>query len=177
MSLSGNTPADGGRRPRSRFADAIVRGRRLVVLLTLALTVAAVPGALRLRVNADFVTYLSADNPVVRAYHYVARVFGGNETGVVLLTAPDVYRPDVVALIDSLTSAYESIDGVAYATSLANTLEFSATAWGIEVGRLIRRHAIPTAPGELDALRQRVGALFGRLDDVDQLYLRVKASF
>jgi predicted RND superfamily exporter protein len=125
-------------------------------LLTLALTVAAVPGALRLRVNADFVTYLSADNPVVRAYHYVAKVFGGNETGVVLLTAPDVYRPDVLALIDSLTVAYESIDGVAYATSLANTLDFAATEWGVEVGRLIRRGAIPTAPSELDALRQRI---------------------
>jgi predicted RND superfamily exporter protein len=153
-----------------RFADAIVRRRRIVVWLTLALTVAAVPGALRLRVNADFVTYLSADNPVVRVYHHVADVFGGNETGMVLLTAPDVYRPDVLALIDSLTSAYESIDGVAYVTSLANTLDFAATEWGVEVGRLIRRGAIPTAPSELEALRHRVGVnprLVGNLVSAD----------
>ncbi|NIU77045.1 MAG: hypothetical protein GWN71_26870, partial [Gammaproteobacteria bacterium] len=45
--------------------------------LAAAMVAVAVLGATRIRLNADFVSYLSAEDPLVQAYHYVARTFGG----------------------------------------------------------------------------------------------------
>jgi uncharacterized protein len=141
-----------------RFAGGVIRRRRVVVVGTVLLVAAAGVAAARVRLNADFVTYLNAGNPLVRAYNYVGEVFGGNETGVVLVTAPDIFQPEVLSLIQELTELYQTLEGIEYATSLTNTLEFTATEWGVEVGRLVRRDALPATAAEVDVLRRRVQA-------------------
>jgi predicted RND superfamily exporter protein len=60
------------REGHARFAEMIVKRRRAVVVITLLLAAVAAVGAMRVRLNADFVTYLNAGNPLVRAYRYVS---------------------------------------------------------------------------------------------------------
>jgi predicted RND superfamily exporter protein len=171
------TESDGA---HGSFTQLVIRRRGVVLTVTLLLVGVAALAATRVRLNADFVTYLNAKNPLVRAYNYVGDVFGGNETGMVLVTAPDVYQPAVLLLLDELTEAYQAIDGVDYATSLTNTLEFAGTEWGIEVGRLFRRDALPATEGELAELRRRVGAnprISGNLVSADGTLAAIQLRF
>jgi predicted RND superfamily exporter protein len=163
-----------------RFTEWVIRRRGVVLTVALLLMAVAGLAATRVRLNADFVTYLNAKTPLVRAYNYVRDVFGGNETGIVLVTAPDVYQPEVLSLVDELTDAYQAIDGVDYATSLTNTLEFAGTEWGIEVGRLVRRDALPATGAELAELRRRVGAnprISGNLVSADGTLAAIQLRF
>lgn len=179
-------PEDGGQAGREsrgalgRFTELVIRRRGIVVVVTVLLTAAAGLAATRVRLNADFVTYLNARDPLVRAYHYVGDVFGGNETGMVLVTAPDVYQPDVLSLIEELTETYQTLEGIEYATGLTNTLEFTATEWGVEVGRLVRRDALPATAPEVAALRRRVEAnprLSGNLVSTDGTLAAIQLRF
>ncbi len=163
-----------------RFTRWVIRRRGIVVVVTLLLTAAAGLAATRVRLNADFVTYLNAKDPLVRAYNSVGEVFGGNETGMVLVTAPDVYQPDVLSLIEELTETYQAVEGIEYATGLTNTLEFTATEWGVEVGRLVRRDALPATAAEVAALRHRVEAnprLSGNLVSTDGTLAAIQLRF
>jgi predicted RND superfamily exporter protein len=163
-----------------RFTELVIRRRGIVVVVTLLLMAAAGLAATRVRLNADFVTYLNAKDPLVRAYNYVGEVFGGNETGMVLVTASDIYQPEVLSLIDELTETYQTVEGIEYATGLTNTLEFTATEWGVEVGRLVRRDALPATAAEVAALRRRVEAnprLSGNLVSKDGTLAAIQLRF
>lgn len=155
-SRDGEQGAVGSGGGHGRFMSLIIRRRGVVAAIALLLTAAAGVAATRVRLNADFVTYLNAGNPMVRAYRYVGDVFGGNELGMALITAPDIYQPEVLSLISELTEVYRETEGIEYATGLTNALDFTATEWGVEVGRLVRRDALPATPEELADLRRRV---------------------
>lgn len=139
-----------------RLARVIIAKRRWVIGLVLATTVVAAYGATKVRLNADFSTYLSQSDPLVRAYNYIGDTFGGNSIGLVLVTAPDVFDPEVVSAIDRLTEAYRKVEGIAYVTSLTNVVDFRGVEGGIEVGRLVSRSALPRSAEEAAALRARV---------------------
>ena len=141
-----------------KLAGRVVRARRTVIVAVSLLTVVAGFGATKLRLNADFSTYLNASDPLVQAYNDVGERFAGNSIGVVLVTAPDVFAPDVLSLIDRLTKAYRSVDGIAYTVSLTNVVDFTATDWGLEVGRLVAPGALPQTPGDVARLKERVTA-------------------
>jgi hypothetical protein len=51
-----------------RFTESVIRQRRVVVLITLALPIAAGLATMRISLKGDFVTYLNAKNPDVRAW-------------------------------------------------------------------------------------------------------------
>ncbi|NIS63892.1 MAG: hypothetical protein GTO05_01850, partial [Gemmatimonadales bacterium] len=102
------------------------------------------------------------------------------ETGMVLVTAPDVFQPEVLSLIDELTENYQKTEGIEYATGLTNTLEFTATDWGVEVGRLVRRDALPATATEVAALRRRVEAnprLSGNVVSTDGTLAAIQLRF
>ncbi|MFQ6047238.1 MAG: RND family transporter, partial [Gemmatimonadales bacterium] len=97
-----------------------------------------------------------------------------------LVTAPDVYQPEVLSLINELTEAYQKIEGIEYATGLTNTLEFTATEWGVEVGRLVRQDELPKTATEAMALRRRVEAnprLSGNLVSSDGTLAAIQLRF
>jgi uncharacterized protein len=139
-----------------RLADIIIARRRWVVGVVLALTATAGYGLTKVQLNADFATYLKQSNPLVQAYNYIGDTFGGNSIGLVLVTAPDVFEPEVVDAIDRLTEAYRDIEGIGYVTSLTNVVDFRKVEGGIEVGRLVAKGQLPRTEEESRALRARV---------------------
>ncbi len=139
-----------------RLAQGVVRRRRIVIGLVVAATLVAGYGASRVRLNADFSTYLEESDPLVRAYNYIGKTFAGNSTGIVLVTAPDVFDPEVLGLLDRLTEAYREVDGISYVTSLSNVVDFRKTEWGIEVGRLLPSGSPPETRAAADSLRAYV---------------------
>lgn len=138
------------------LAETVIARRRWVLGLVLAITAVTGYGATKVRLNADFATYLNQKNPLVRAYNYIGETFGGNSVGLVLVTAPDVFQPDVLRAIDRLTDAYRDVEGIAYVTSLTNVVDFRSVDGGIEVGRLVGGRELPRTPEEVAELRGRV---------------------
>ncbi|GMR12149.1 MAG: hypothetical protein BMS9Abin29_0337 [Gemmatimonadota bacterium] len=139
-----------------RLADIIILRRRWVVSVVLAVTAVAGYGLTKIQLNADFSTYLRQSSPLVRAYNYIGDAFGGNSIGLVLVTAPDVFEPEVVGAIDRLTAAYRNVDGIAYVTSVTNVVDFRKVEGGIEVGRLVARGELPRTEEDSGRLRTRV---------------------
>ena len=139
-----------------RLADIMIARRRWVVSVVLAVTAVAGYGLTKIQLNADFATYLRQSNTLVQAYNYIGDTFGGNSMGLVLVTAPDVFEPEVVDAIDRLTEAYRDVDGIAYVTSLTNVVDFRKVEGGIEVGRLVARDELPRTEEESRRLRTRV---------------------
>ena len=143
------------------LADSAIRRRRVVILAVAALTLLAAYGATKVRLNADFSTYLDESTPLVQAYNYVGETFAGNSIGMVLVTAPDVFAPDVLGLMDRLTVAYGDVEGIEYVTSLTDVIDFKKTEWGLDVGPLI-------SPGQLPRTRQAADSLKARVMEKDR---------
>lgn len=137
------------------LAKVAIQRRRVVLAVAGALTVVAAFGVARLKLNADFSTYLDARDPLVRTYNYVGDEFAGNATGLVLVTAPDVFTPEVLRTVDTLTNAYRNVEGVTAVTSLSNALDFRKTDWGLEVGRLLAQ-GLPQDSAAAAAFRDHV---------------------
>ena len=139
-----------------RLARAVVRRRYLVIAVVVLLSGIAAYGASKLRLNADFSTYLTPDDPLVQAYNSVGERFHGNAIGLALVTAPDVFDGEALRVIDGLTEAFRQIDGIEYVTSLTDVVDFKKTEWGLDVGRLIAPGDFPETREESDALRAYV---------------------
>ena len=138
------------------LADSAIRRRRVVILAVAALTLLAAYGATKVRLNADFSTYLDESTPLVQQYNYVGETFAGNSIGMVLVTAPDVFAPDVLGLMDRLTAAYGDVEGIEYVTSLTDVIDFKKTEGGLEVGPLISTGQLPRTRQAADSLKARV---------------------
>ncbi|MFB6272969.1 MAG: hypothetical protein ABEL51_08765 [Salinibacter sp.] len=139
-----------------RLADLVIRWRGWIIGATLVLTALLGWQALRVELNGDFSTYLNQEDPLVKQYNRVGDVFGGNETGAVLVTAPDIFTTDNLKLIARLTETYRSVEGVSDVISLTSVVDFRKTGWGLEVRSLVDGLAVPEEPDSLAALRRYV---------------------
>ena len=63
---------------------------------------------------------------------------GANETGLVLVTAPDVYQPEVLSLVDELTEIYRRTERIDYSTGLTKPGTSSQCGYPCTTSR--RRH-------------------------------------
>ncbi len=143
------------RRILPALAEYVIRYRWLIIGIVGVLTLFLGWQATKVGLNADFSTYLAEDDPLVRQYNRIGDIYGGNETGIVLVNGSDIFTPDNLQLVDRLTNAFERVEGIAYVTSLSNVIDFETTDWGLEVGRLLPDDERPS-PKRTEALRTRV---------------------
>lgn len=136
--------------------DMIIRRRVIGVALLLLLTLLSGYEMFNIVLNADFSTYLRQDDPVVQKFNLIGEEYASKSMALVLIEAEDVFNPATLKLIRDLTDAYEELDGIGYATSLTNVLDFKKAEGGLEVGKLIRKGAIPEGKEDLKRLREYV---------------------
>ncbi len=139
-----------------RLIDIIIRRRGIVIALLIVLTVILSYEMLRVRMNADFTTYLRQDDPLVQQFNYIGKEYASKSVALVLIQTEDVFTPATLKLIRDLTDAYEKLGEIAYVTSLTNVLDFKSTEWGLEVGKLIQEGKIPDNSKELQKLKKYV---------------------
>jgi len=139
-----------------RLIDIIVRRRGIGITLLLVLTLILGYEMLRVRMNADFTTYLRQNDPLVQQFNYIGKEYASKSMALVLIQTDDVFTPETLKLIRDLTDAYEKLEGIAYVTSLTNVLDFKSTAWGLEVGKLIQKGKIPDNKEALEELKNYV---------------------
>ncbi|NOY78304.1 MAG: MMPL family transporter [Calditrichaeota bacterium] len=139
-----------------KIANFVIRHRLVVILVILVITILLGWQALRVGLNADFSSYLREDDPLVQQYNRIGKVFGGNSIGIALITADDVFSKPSFELIKKLTDAYGNMEGISYATSLTNVVDFRKTEWGLQVGALLDKSKIPETPPEFSSLKSYV---------------------
>ena len=112
-----------------------------------------------LRVNADILSYLPQDDPVVRLNNLLSERFGGTQLAVVALEADPgeprgIFTPASLAGVAALTRSLQGVAGVLTVTSLTTAPYLRATEDWIEVGRLVDADRLPASAVELEAARR-----------------------
>lgn len=137
----------------ARYVDAVIRWRWLIVLGTIAVTVPlAVIASQRLgnQDNALHVWFLP-DDPQYQLYQRINHEFESDRMAIVAFRVPDVFQPDVLELIRTITSEMEAIPGLARVVSLTNVTHYESRGDEIMVGALVP--VTPRDPVSLAALR------------------------
>ena len=138
-----------------KLADIVIRNRWLIIAFMVVITAIMGWQGSRVKLNADFSTYLRQDDPLVQQYNRIGDTFGGNSVGVALLSSDDIFTPENLALLQALTEAFQNVEGIAYVTSLTNVVDFRKTDWGLEVSELLDRDRLPDT-AEAAALRKYI---------------------
>lgn len=138
------------------FTGFIIRHRVTVIIVMVILSLFFGYQVTRVKLNADFSSYLQQNNPLVEQFNRIGKIFAGKSITMVLVESKDVFSADTLSLLKKLTAAYENVKGVSYVTSLINVLDFKRTGQGLEVGRLLRGGKIPDSPKALKNFRDYV---------------------
>ncbi|MEA3242138.1 MAG: efflux RND transporter permease subunit, partial [Pseudomonadota bacterium] len=166
----------------------ISRHTHPILLIVAAITVLAVlqlvdvtTGRIQIQIDPSTERLLAADDEANVFYQSTRRIFGNDETILLLLQAEDVFTAQSLDLISRLTQRLERLDGVIRVVSLSNALAIRGTEYGIDIepyaglaadtaqGRQEFREGIlanPMYSGSLVAENARATAILVSLADI-----------
>ncbi len=139
-----------------KFSEFVIRFRVLFISLALFLTFVFIYSMKNLKVNPDLVSYLPESDEAVKLSKYIGNKYGGNLTAVIAIESDDVFKPDILKEIYTLTESLKYVDGISYVTSLANIIDIKGGEEGIEIGKLIDEDRIPRTAEEAESLKRYV---------------------
>lgn len=135
------TPSANGPGETSRFGAWLVRGRNLLLPLSLLLFAVSWPVAERLTFDRSIESLYAADDPQLKDYLDSKALFGGDELAIVAYTDPELFAegtrelsPEAKARIRSLSGELSKIEGV-----LSESTEDLASATDKNLVRRIKR--------------------------------------
>src|SRR5690554_3044517 len=137
-----------------KLAKQIIEKNRLVIALTILITLFLGFFLGNLRINPDILSYFPKNDPDVQLLNYLGKEYGGNSLAMIVLEAGDVFTTETIGLIHELTTQLQLEPGVAYVTSLTNTLDIKTDEYGFEIGRLVDTANLPRDPEALAALKE-----------------------
>lgn len=133
----------------------LVLGRpRLVLVALLAITLAFAAFLPGLRISSDLRSLVPEGDPVVQELAEVVDEFGSQDVLMVVLSAPDVYRPSTLEKAWRIGQAIETIPGVASVVSPLRAQMVIGSESGIEVKPVAT--APPATPDEITEFKSRL---------------------
>jgi predicted RND superfamily exporter protein len=105
----------------------------------------------------DLLAFLPKENPDIKAFYEVNRLFGSLNVALVGVDAGDALNPEFLAKLRATTKKLNETKGVDYALSLTNMEDFTPdpVKGGIGIDYLVPPN-VPTTPEGLAALREKV---------------------
>ncbi len=142
------------------YARAVTRHAVLVLVLCGAATLLALTqiidfrtGRLRLEIDTAMEQMLPSDSESRTFYDRVRRMFGNDDTLLLVIHRPDgVFTTEVLAAIARLTKRVEAVDGVESVLSLSNAPNVISVEGDLVIGPLFE--AAPTDPAELERVKR-----------------------
>jgi predicted RND superfamily exporter protein len=141
---------------KKNFTDFVIRNRIIVIVLLILGLFFFGYKITRLKLNADFSSYLKQGDPLVIEYNRIGEIFAGKSLVMVPIESENVFSFQTLSLMNKLTEAYKNIPSISYVTSLTNVIDFKKTDWGLEVGKLLLDGEVPRSDVELNRLRDYV---------------------
>jgi predicted RND superfamily exporter protein len=125
-----------------------------LTLFTLQGLVDLETGEVRLRIDPSTAGLLPPEGPERELYEHSRRLFGTDESVVVALGADDVFSPEVLDRVVSMTRRLAEIDGVQSVLSLSTAQTLRSVSGDLEVAPVLE--AVPQDPEALERLRAEV---------------------
>ena len=122
-----------------RFAQFIVRYRVATLVVAAAITALLGFCITRLRINADFMSYLPKDDEQVRLFQELDSLYAtGNIVGIgIQAPGESIMTVEGLGLVQRITDSLAAMEGVEKVTSLTNVIDIRHTDEGAEIGRLV----------------------------------------
>ena len=143
----------GGNRVRKHFSNFVLDHSKLFIALNLLLAVFFSYQSLDLQIKDDILNYLPEGTPEVEFYEELGDVFQGNDIGLVVIEAEEIFAQPVLAQIQQLTDALQKVDGIASVTSLTNVMDMRSEDDALQVQSLLRNE-LDYSPAELAELKE-----------------------
>lgn len=142
-----------------RLLQPVITYPKITLLAVFGVTFLLALGMARLRLETDIRSWIPESNHEIQFDDHVREVFAEYDRLVIGVEATGpagIYTPEVLALIDEISTRLEQIDGVLLGEvqSLATADNIIGTADGLEVEPFMDR--VPQTPAELAALRAAV---------------------
>lgn len=77
--------------PKKNFSDFVVRNRIIFIVVLILATLFFGYEITRLKLNADFSTYLKQDDPLVKEYNLIGEIFAGKSLVMVPIESENVF--------------------------------------------------------------------------------------
>ncbi len=139
-----------------KLARITIKLKWYIILLVFVLTVFLGFHIKDLRINSDIISSLPNDDPHAALFKKIGKQFGGNNMGIIILEADDIFNTSVLQNIVEITDTLKEVEGINAVTSLTNIIDIKGDDFGIEIGDLIDEYDLPDTPEELKVLRNRV---------------------
>jgi len=117
-----------------KFSELVLRYRKIIMFITVLLTLVLGYFIKDLKINPDIFSYLPKSDPAVKLFDYIGEKYGGNYLAIVALETDDIFSKETIEKINQLTNEFKLVDGVSYVTSLTNVLDIKKGEGGIEIG-------------------------------------------
>lgn len=109
-----------------------------------------------LKIDADIINSLPDNDPDALLLKQVSKNFGGNNMGIVILEAENIYDKSVIEDVRDITDTLSNIDGILSVQSLTNIINIVGQEDGFEIGKLVDEYDIPETKEDLEILRNKV---------------------
>lgn len=137
-----------------KFSHAVVRWRWLVLLASLAISVAMLLGASKLTFSTDYRVYFGPNNPQLVAFDSLQEVYNKDDGTIISIEAPngDAFNPSTLRLLREMTEAAWQLPYALRVESLANYQHTEADGDDLYVDDLVSEDA-DFSPGGLAKTR------------------------
>jgi predicted RND superfamily exporter protein len=104
-----------------RVAKWLIARRNLLAIAAIGLAIVSVERSRGLEFSRSIETMFDRSDPALVPYRRLGRAFGSSEVVLAAYDAPDLFTPQGIERLESLTAALAGTPGIASATSLAST--------------------------------------------------------
>ena len=136
----------------NKLAKSLLRYRWIIIISVFAFTVFTGYEITRMQINSDVIDSLPDDDPDAALLKRVAREFGSNKMGMVILETDNIFTTITLGHVKQITDTIGQIPGVIAVTSLTNIIDINE----VGIGTLVDVYNLPDTEEELSALRERV---------------------
>lgn len=139
-----------------KFAESVVKFRRIIIIAALALTIIFGYQIKNLKINSDVLSSLPDNDPAASLYKKVGTQFGGNDMGMIVLETDNVFKTEVLQHVKQITDSIKITHGISTVTSITNIIDIKNEDGGIEIGKLVDEYNLPKLKHQLDSLKAYV---------------------
>ncbi len=136
-----------------KFAELVLKYRVPIIIGTIIITVFMAFQLRKLEISSDILEYLPQDDPNVVLFNEVGDKFGGNSIAMIALETDDVFNPETLNRVNTITQRFKEMSEISYVTSLTDVIDIKKMEDGLEVGKLFDERYIPSEKNELENIK------------------------
>ncbi len=143
-----------------RFVEWVIKRRILVIACIILTTLVLGSAAYRVRIDIDRKTQLPQNHPLIGIENRITQVFGGARIVEIAVIPKQggIFQPAVLAKIQRITAAVESLPGVVRSNVLSITAQRAKAIRGTEDAMEVQQLMgdIPDSPEAMQELKDRI---------------------